>query len=172
LNNICNPMKNVLTIALFFAAALPVYGQVSLYGQYKTGQPKEAVEKLDRSLRLNGMYYFIEPDFDQEDKLIQIRMINYDYVSIRDHNVVRNRAKGLVDLMAYKFGSPGLLDLDQPLNCRPGVPNPVAVWENAGKIIVIDIACAQEDRYHLVLTVKANSQMAKAERKAFRLAEN
>lgn len=157
---------------MLICVAPPLTAQVSLYGKYQTGESRDKVDKLGKSLRLNGMYYYIQPDFDSDNKLVQIRMINYDYVTTNDHNIVRNYAKGLVDLMTLKFHAPARLNLDSPLICEPDTPNPVAVWNNDERVIAIDIACTHASRFHLILTIKANPHAITDEPPVPELAEN
>lgn len=165
-------MRKTVLFIMFLTSGFLGMAQVSLYGQYVFGDTREAVNKYDRSLRLNGMYYYIEPHFDSENKLYQVKIINYDYVLLQDYAVVRNHAERLVDLMQFKFGKPSKLQLEkQPIRCGIDTPYLIAYWENDQKTVQIDIECKDERYLHLALTIKAGQSLDQDDRPILELAE-
>lgn len=167
-------MKKALIFLIFLTSGTFLHAQVKLYGQYVAGDSKEAVSKYDRTVRLNGMYYYIEPHFSANNELYKIRIINHDYVLLSDYHVVFKHADRLVELMEYKYGSSSRNNVvKNSLKCDIDTPYMVAYWRMHDKDIQIDIECKDDSYYHIVFTVSSyNLSTDKRSHIIFELAEH
>lgn len=148
---------------IFLASFGRNLAQVKLYGNYVAGEKKETVDKYERLMRLNGLYYYIEPHFDESNQLYKLRIINYDYVTLSDYHVVLQHAERLTELMEHQFGA-AIIDVDdsQPVYCDENKPVLIASWRNKEKDIQINIQCKDGHYYHIVLTISAYPEKSQA----------
>jgi hypothetical protein len=132
--------------------------QVRLYGQYVAGDTKDAVSSYDRSMRLNGIHYYIEPHFNESEELYKIRIINHDFVLLSDYRIVLRHAERLMELMEYKYGPASrVIHTTDSIRCGFDTPYTVAYWKMSGKIIHIDIECKDDNYLHIVFTIFTNN---------------
>jgi hypothetical protein len=151
-------MKITVFVLFFLIYTTSLQAQIKLYGQYVAGDSKEAVSKYDRTMRLNGIYYYIEPHFNDNDKLYMIRIINYDFVTLADYHVVLKHAERLVELMEFKYGTSSRNKVvKDSIRCGVDTPYAVAFWKMNGKDIQIDIECKDERYFHIIYTISTIS---------------
>jgi hypothetical protein len=151
-------MKKALILLVFLTSTTLVKAQVRLYGQYVAGDTREAVSKYERSMRLNGMYYYIEPHFGANDELYMVRIINHDFVVLSDYHVVFKHAERLVELMEHKYGPASRNKfVKETLICDIDTPYLIANWKMRDKFIQIDIECKDRSYYHIIFTISTYS---------------
>ncbi len=151
-------MKKLLLFIIFLTSFFLAKGQTKLYGQYVAGDTKEVVAKYDRSMRLNGMFYYIEPHFNKSSQLFKVRLINHDFVTETDYPVVLKHAQRLVELMEYKYGNPNThTNSEKSISCSIDTPFTVAFWRQENKEVQIDIDCKDGNYLHITLTITAKN---------------
>jgi hypothetical protein len=149
-------MKNTFIFLLFLTSA-SLQAQVTLYGQYVAGDSKEAVSQYKQTIRLNGMYYYIEPHFNDNNQLYKVRIINHDYVILSDYQVVLKHAERLVELMEHTHGAAIRNSLSKKsIRCGVDTPYAIAYRRFPNKDIRIDIECKDECYFHIVFTISAH----------------
>jgi hypothetical protein len=166
-------MKVAVLVLFLFTFSAPVQAQVKLYGQYVAGDSREAVSKYERSMRLNGIYYYIEPHFNDKDELYKIRIINHDYVMLSDYHVVQKHAERLVELMEYNYGTASKnMVIKESIICGHDTPLSVAFWKNNGKDIKVEIECKDGNYLYLVFTISTVNLSTDNRSQLFDLVEN
>lgn len=151
-------MKKIFLFIIFLTSVSFAKGQTKLYGQYVAGDAKEEVAKYDRSMRLNGMYYYIEPHFNKSSQLYKVRLINHDYVTATDYPVVLKHAQRLVELMEYKYGHPDTNKKSgKAISCSIDTPYMIALWKQENKEVQIDIDCKDGNYLYITLTITAKN---------------
>lgn len=148
-------MKKTFFILVFLTlAGATLKAQVKLYGQYTSGDSKERAQSYEKSLRLNGMYYYITPGFNEQSQLYRVQIENHDFVNLQDYPVVIRHAERLAELLKYKFGEPDRIrKVSDSIVCHVETPYLVAYWQDKGKTIQVDIDCKEDEYLYILLTI-------------------
>ncbi|MGK7396334.1 MAG: hypothetical protein ACNS62_17285 [Candidatus Cyclobacteriaceae bacterium M3_2C_046] len=147
-------MKFILTTLILTFGYLESFSQVKLYGEYISGNSRKSIENFDRSLRLNGRFYYIIPAFNGKNELYQLQIVNHDFVEEKDHDVADMQARSLVELLENKFGSAKKnKNIPVSLGCSEA-PISYANWQKKSKNITVDLDCRNGKFLYVMLTIR------------------